>query len=215
MKTFLRRALGMLLLAAGSGGNGVQAVENPVLDKPVEGAVMETFYANRVIFYPITSFHINGVNGKYERRVLNRRLGLSLPFYLGRSAVADVGTHTTLGAGLGLDLFVTSKPSGGHFSATLELIDLRRRENIYYTGDSDPTFPNSFNISLDLYHEYMLTLSFLSCYRWEYPSRHFLIDLGIGANLSRFRGPKGKYSNPPMRYNGFWPVGNFSIGYPF
>lgn len=194
---------------------------------PAEGeppAEARAVHANRIHFHPLTSFYINGVNGAYERRFAQGRLGMHVPFYMGRIDIAGQGTESALGGGFGFDLFRSAAPSGGRISMTAEFIDLKRHDIAGYGYDFDPAFPVSSQSPYDIYHQYLYNAALTLGYRWEYPARRFLADLAFGAGYFGLRKPeirpqpwvhRRRSLRLPIAYRGFLPVARFALGIPF
>jgi hypothetical protein len=175
---------------------------------------------NRLLFHPVTSFVINGVNGRYERRFAGHRLGLGVPFYLGRETLRNVGSEFTWGGGLALTLFRTPRIQTARFTVSADWVDVRRLEQDFYYSRQDPTFPSTGG-DYDVYHLYAYSASILVGYRWEYPSVPFTVDLDFGATAMGTSQPQrdvlvyGYQGTKLGYYSGVYPVVQFSVGVPF
>lgn len=178
------------------------------------------FRGNRVLFHPLTSFVINGVNGRYERRFAGRRLGLGIPFYLGRETVRNVGSESTWGGGLALTWFRTPRIQTARFTVSADWVDVRRLEQDYYYGQRDPTFPAAGG-EYDVYHLYVYSASILAGYRWEYPGVPFTVDLDFGATAIATSQPRSRvlvYGRELIKlgyHSGVFPTVQFAVGAPF
>lgn len=179
------------------------------------------FRNNRVLFHPVTSFFINGVNGRYERRFADRRLGLGIPFYLGRMAVRNVASEFTWGSGLALTWFRTRRIQTARITLSADWVDVRRVDYDYFFDQRDPTFPSVAG-EADIYHLYVYSASALVGYRWEYAAIPFTVDLDFGVTAmgssNRFADvPAYGHSEAKLGYysGGLYPVVQFSVGVPF
>lgn len=216
------KAFALILLAA-----AVAFPADPPQAVVDAGAGAGPRFANRILLHPVTSFSINGVNGRYERRVFNGRLGLGAPFYLGRHSIAGVRAATTWGGGGALSWYRTSRPSSARLTASAEWLDMRRVDRLWWDTDRDPTFPSYTGDSEDVYHVYRTTATLLMGYRWEYPTRRFAADFDIGVAWSRTAGPwadeddgfgggtRYDFGEYHLLRDGFYPVTHFSVGFPF
>jgi hypothetical protein len=178
------------------------------------------FRSNRLFIHPVTSFLINGLNGRYERRFADRRHGLGIPFYLGRQAIRGIASEATWGGGLALTWFLTRRIQTARFTVAADWVDVRRADYIYSFEPGDPSFPSAGG-EADVYHLHAFSASALAGYRWEYPEVPFTVDLDFGVSAFGTSSPIRDVRIYNSSRTGLWvssgvyPVVQFSFGLPF